>query len=263
MSRPPPGLLGDVVLCPQVAARQARDAGHSTTEELLLLTTHGILHLLGYDHAEPEEEKEMFGLQRRLLLTFLSEPMSGPGRLADGGRRARRPAGGGTLGGRGGAAAADPRRVGGMVGPTPVGRRVARLAHDPQAAADAVAVVRVALEAVGSVSLTLAVASLGWQWWQVLALALPVALAVSLLVVRLGPRRHRPAPRARRSWRRPPACCWRRRSPAGCGCPRAPRRSTRRPTRRSATSSTAPASPRASSRTRPRCSGPSSSSATP
>ncbi|HMO10276.1 MAG TPA: rRNA maturation RNase YbeY [Actinotalea sp.] len=67
-----PGLLGDVVLCPAVAARQARTAGHSTTEELLLLTTHGILHLLGYDHAEPEEEKEMFALQRRLLLTFLA-----------------------------------------------------------------------------------------------------------------------------------------------------------------------------------------------
>jgi probable rRNA maturation factor len=68
----PPGLLGDVVLCPQVAARQARAAGHSTHEELLLLTTHGILHLLGYDHAEPDEEKEMFGLQRKLLLTYLS-----------------------------------------------------------------------------------------------------------------------------------------------------------------------------------------------
>lgn len=68
----PPGLLGDVVLCPEVAARQAAAAGHSTAEELLLLTTHGILHLLGYDHAEPEEEKEMFALQRRLLLTFLA-----------------------------------------------------------------------------------------------------------------------------------------------------------------------------------------------
>lgn len=68
----PAGLLGDVVLCPEVAARQAREAGHSTEEELLLLTTHGILHLLGYDHAEPEEEKEMFALQRRLLLTFLA-----------------------------------------------------------------------------------------------------------------------------------------------------------------------------------------------
>ena len=68
----PPGLLGDVVLCPEVAARQAREAGHSTTEELLLLTTHGILHLLGFDHAEPEEEREMFALQRRLLLTFLA-----------------------------------------------------------------------------------------------------------------------------------------------------------------------------------------------
>jgi len=68
----PPGLLGDVVLCPDVAAQQAVTAGHSSVEELLLLTTHGILHLLGYDHAEPEEEKEMFGLQRQLLLTFLS-----------------------------------------------------------------------------------------------------------------------------------------------------------------------------------------------
>ncbi|WP_090033006.1 rRNA maturation RNase YbeY [Cellulomonas marina] len=74
----PAGLLGDVVLCPEVAAVQARAAGHSTVEELLLLTTHGILHLLGYDHAEPEEEKEMFALQRRLLLTFLA------GRGADG-----------------------------------------------------------------------------------------------------------------------------------------------------------------------------------
>ena len=68
----PAGLLGDVVLCPQVAATQARQAGHSTAEELLLLTTHGILRLLGYDHAEPDEEKEMFGLQRKLLLTFLA-----------------------------------------------------------------------------------------------------------------------------------------------------------------------------------------------
>jgi probable rRNA maturation factor len=69
---PEPGLLGDIVLCPSVAERQAKDAGHAFEEELLLLTTHGILHLLGYDHAEPEEEREMFGLQRKLLLTFLA-----------------------------------------------------------------------------------------------------------------------------------------------------------------------------------------------
>ncbi|MEJ5945717.1 rRNA maturation RNase YbeY [Pseudokineococcus basanitobsidens] len=69
----PPGLLGDVVLCPEVAARQARAAGHSTADELLLLTTHGVLHLLGYDHAEPEEERRMFSLQRQLLLEFLGE----------------------------------------------------------------------------------------------------------------------------------------------------------------------------------------------
>lgn len=71
------GLLGDVVLCPTVAARQARTAGHSTEEEMLLLTTHGILHLLGYDHAEPDEEREMFALQRHLLLTFLAQRAEG------------------------------------------------------------------------------------------------------------------------------------------------------------------------------------------
>jgi len=66
-NEPVPGLLGDVVLCPEVAEKQAKEAGHSTAEELRLLTTHGILHLLGYDHAEPEEEAEMFGLQKQLL----------------------------------------------------------------------------------------------------------------------------------------------------------------------------------------------------
>ena len=66
----PAGLLGDVVLCPQVAAEQSETAGHSTLDELLMLTVHGILHLLGFDHAEPAEEKEMFGLQRDILVGF-------------------------------------------------------------------------------------------------------------------------------------------------------------------------------------------------
>ena len=65
-----PGLLGDIVVCPQVAATQAVAAGHETINEILLLTTHGILHLLGFDHAEPDEEKEMFGLQREILEAF-------------------------------------------------------------------------------------------------------------------------------------------------------------------------------------------------
>ncbi len=65
-----PGLLGDIVVCPQVAAAQAVAAGHEPINEILLLTTHGILHLLGFDHAEPDEEKEMFGLQREILEAF-------------------------------------------------------------------------------------------------------------------------------------------------------------------------------------------------
>jgi probable rRNA maturation factor len=64
---PEPGLLGDVVLCPAVADEQARKAGHSRDDELDMLCTHGILHLLGYDHAEPDEEMVMFGLQGQLL----------------------------------------------------------------------------------------------------------------------------------------------------------------------------------------------------
>ncbi|WP_447942991.1 rRNA maturation RNase YbeY [Microbacterium aurum] len=66
----PSGLLGDIVLCPQVAETQAQAAGHSTLDELILLTTHGLLHLLGFDHAEPDEEREMFGLQRELIAAF-------------------------------------------------------------------------------------------------------------------------------------------------------------------------------------------------
>lgn len=68
---PTHGTLGDIVLCPPVAARQAAAAGHSTEDEFFLLTVHGILHLLGHDHAEPEERATMFALQRDLLTGFL------------------------------------------------------------------------------------------------------------------------------------------------------------------------------------------------
>jgi probable rRNA maturation factor len=81
---PDPGLLGDVVLCPPVAAAQAREAGHSTQAELELLTVHGILHLLGYDHAEPEEKAEMFGLQDRLLASWRAGRAPGAGQQGAG-----------------------------------------------------------------------------------------------------------------------------------------------------------------------------------
>jgi probable rRNA maturation factor len=69
----PPGLLGDIVVCPQVAEQQAETAGHSLMDEICLLTTHGMLHVLGYDHALPDEERRMFGLQRELLVAFAAE----------------------------------------------------------------------------------------------------------------------------------------------------------------------------------------------
>jgi len=70
---PGPSMLGDIVLCPEFAADQATAAGHTLGQELALLTVHGVLHLLGYDHAEPDEEKEMFALQRQLLEEWVAD----------------------------------------------------------------------------------------------------------------------------------------------------------------------------------------------
>jgi len=92
-----PGLLGDVVICPQVAAVQARRARHGVREEIDLLCTHGILHLLGYDHADPAEHATMFGLQDRLLASWRAE--SAGGGPASGGPASGGPAGGGPAGG--------------------------------------------------------------------------------------------------------------------------------------------------------------------
>ena len=64
---PGPAMLGDIVLCPEFAAEQAKTQRHSYEHELAVLTVHGVLHLLGFDHAEPAEEKEMFGLQNRII----------------------------------------------------------------------------------------------------------------------------------------------------------------------------------------------------
>ncbi|MDP9444583.1 MAG: rRNA maturation RNase YbeY [Actinomycetota bacterium] len=76
----PDGVVGDVVLCPQVAAAQAASRGHSVRHETDLLVIHGILHLLGYDHAGPQEEREMFGLQERLLAQWERRPQGEGGR---------------------------------------------------------------------------------------------------------------------------------------------------------------------------------------
>lgn len=81
---PGPALLGDVVLCPAVAAEQAEQAGHSLDDELHLLTVHGVLHLLGYDHAEPAEEREMFQLQNELLDNWREERAASKSAAADG-----------------------------------------------------------------------------------------------------------------------------------------------------------------------------------
>jgi probable rRNA maturation factor len=72
---PAQGLLGDIVLCPEVAKKQGEAAStrHSMDDELQLLAVHGVLHLLGYDHEEPDEKAEMFGLQKAILDDWRTE----------------------------------------------------------------------------------------------------------------------------------------------------------------------------------------------
>lgn len=62
-----PGILGDIVICPQVAIRQAESAGHAFTHEISILAVHGLLHIVGYDHSEKKDEKEMFDLQESIV----------------------------------------------------------------------------------------------------------------------------------------------------------------------------------------------------
>ena len=70
---PPEGLLGDIVLCPAVTARQAAEHGRTPDAEAEYLLVHGLLHLLGYDHATAEERAEMFGLKDDLLAAWADE----------------------------------------------------------------------------------------------------------------------------------------------------------------------------------------------
>ena len=68
-----PAIVGDIVYCPQFAADQAKRAGHGSGHEMALLTVHGVLHLLGYDHATAAEEQEMFSLQNALLAEWYDQ----------------------------------------------------------------------------------------------------------------------------------------------------------------------------------------------
>jgi probable rRNA maturation factor len=69
----PAGHLGLIVLCPQVAKKQAAERGHSELKEILILIAHSILHLLGYDHAEKEDEIEMFALQEEIVAEYMDK----------------------------------------------------------------------------------------------------------------------------------------------------------------------------------------------
>ena len=66
----PLGLLGDIVLCPTVTARQAAENGREPDAEAEYLLIHGLLHLLGHDHAEPEEKAVMFGLNDKIIAAW-------------------------------------------------------------------------------------------------------------------------------------------------------------------------------------------------
>ena len=62
--------LGDIVISPRVAAQQAKNAGHSVEHEIFILATHGLLHILGYDHVELADEVILFELQESIVATW-------------------------------------------------------------------------------------------------------------------------------------------------------------------------------------------------
>ena len=70
---PGPAMLGDIILCPEYDRKQADAAGHPLGHEMALLTVHGCLHLLGYDHATPADEREMFALQNEILADWYDD----------------------------------------------------------------------------------------------------------------------------------------------------------------------------------------------
>ncbi len=80
----PPIVLGDVVVCPDIAARQAREGGRSLDDELALLVVHGLLHLLEYDHAEPEDAARMQRRERELLAQFADAAAAPAGLVPEG-----------------------------------------------------------------------------------------------------------------------------------------------------------------------------------
>lgn len=84
----PPLLIGDVVVCPPVAARQAGEAGHALADELALLIVHGVLHLLGHDHAGPLESLRMKRRTRALLARLYRPVSAGASAVTGEGRRA-------------------------------------------------------------------------------------------------------------------------------------------------------------------------------
>ncbi|MGX0909744.1 rRNA maturation RNase YbeY [Staphylococcus caprae] len=65
-----PRVLGDIIICTDVAQEQAESYGHSFERELGFLALHGFLHLLGYDHMTEDDEKEMFGRQDAILNSY-------------------------------------------------------------------------------------------------------------------------------------------------------------------------------------------------
>lgn len=196
----PQGLLGDIVLCPEVAKQQGEDAPtqHSMNEELQLLTVHGVLHLLGYDHEEADEKAEMFGLQAGIVDGWRAEKgLTGPSAGADRVMSLSLIAGAVALvviAWLAACAEAGLARVSSFRAEEAVrsGRRgsakLSQVAADPTRYLNVALLVRVACEMAAAALVTYACLEEFQETWQALLVAIGVMVLVSYVAVGVSPR---------------------------------------------------------------------------
>jgi rRNA maturation RNase YbeY len=201
---PPEGYLGDLALCPQSPRGRRPEHHHGPDDEIDLLCVHGILHLLGYDHGDPDEHREMFGLQTRLLAEWQGV-REGPAAAGPGPGRGPRVTftdtwlltvavllvlvAGVTASAEAALASFSKARAGELLGQGRRGaNRLLEISDDAPRYLNTVLLLRKAAETTAVVLVALVVADAFPNWWQRILVAAGTMVVVSYVFVGVAPR---------------------------------------------------------------------------